>query len=269
MKQADRHVESVLATLDILDCFLKDSSLTVKQLIDATGLTRNRVMRLTGTLVHKGYLSTDADTGAFHAGPRVFALSRVFERNRGIASLVRPILRGLALKTGESVSLYVRQGLERVVAAREEGTQAVRYTVTEGQHMDLHAGAGGKVLLAYSPEEVLEAALKHPHLPHRTPHTITNREKLLKELKRVRQQGYAVSIGERNPDACAIAVPLFDAASNLVGALGIAGPISRFTPPTRNAFAQLMLAAGLKISRQLGWENAKLQIGTLPGAPDE
>ncbi|MDO8941616.1 MAG: helix-turn-helix domain-containing protein, partial [Desulfobacterales bacterium] len=79
MKQADRHVESVLATLDILDCFLKDSSLTVKHLIDATGLTRNRVMRLTGTLVHKGYLSTDADTGAFHAGPRVFALSRVFE----------------------------------------------------------------------------------------------------------------------------------------------------------------------------------------------
>jgi len=43
----------VPATLVILDGVLKDSLLTIKQLIDVTGFTRNRLMQLTGTLVHK------------------------------------------------------------------------------------------------------------------------------------------------------------------------------------------------------------------------
>jgi IclR family transcriptional regulator, KDG regulon repressor len=253
IRQTERHVEAVLAALDILECFLGAPELTTKELVAATGFTRNRVMRLAGTLAHRGYLVPDG-TGAYRTGPKVFALSREFESHNGVLALVRPLLRDLALQTGESASLYAREGLERVVLAREEGTQAIRHAVAEGQRMDLHAGAGGKVILAHSPPEVLAAVLRKGPLAARTPRTITSKRKLLAELEQVRRQGHAVSIGERAADACAVAAPVFGRGSELVGALAVSGPITRFTPETRGRYAQLLIAAARRVSAQLGWD---------------
>jgi IclR family transcriptional regulator, KDG regulon repressor len=252
-RQTDRHIESVLAALDVLECFLAKPGLTTMELLQATGFTRNRVMRLTGTLTHRGCLVADPETGVFSIGPKIFALGKVFERNRLILSLVRPVLRDIALKTGESASLYVREGLERVVLAREEGTHAIRHAISEGQRMDLHAGAAGKVILAYSPEEMVDIVLAKTGLPKRTAATIINKNRFLKELENVRGQEYAVSIGERAADVCALAAPVFEHGHELVGALCISGPINRFSPQIRKSYAELLLAAGRKLSRQLGW----------------
>jgi DNA-binding IclR family transcriptional regulator len=147
-RQADRHVEAVLAALDVLECFLTKPGLTTMEIMQATGFTRNRVVRLTGTFTHRGFLTADSETGAFSTGPKIYALGKVFERNRVILTLVRPVLRDIALKTGESASFYVREACERVVLAREKGTHAIRHAISEGQRMDLHAGAAGKVILA-------------------------------------------------------------------------------------------------------------------------
>ena len=253
-RQTDRHVEAVLAALDVLECFLAKPGLATLEIMQATGFTRNRVMRLTGTLTYRGYLMADPETGIFSTGPKMFALGKVFERNRLTLSLVRPVLRDIALNTGESASLYVREGFERVVLAREEGTHAIRHAISEGQRMDLHAGAAGKVILAYSPEEMVETVLAKTGLPKRTGATITGKNKLLRELDCIRGQGYAVSIGERSADVCAVAAPVLEHGHELMGALSISGPLSRFTPQIRKSYAELLLAASLKLSRQLGAE---------------
>ncbi len=130
-RQTERHVDAVLAALDILECFLAAPELTTKEIVASTGFTRNRVMRLAGTLAHRGFLVTDG-AGRYRTGPKVFALSKVFERHHGILPLVRPLLREIALQTGESATLYVREGLERVVLAREEGTHSIRQAMTGG-----------------------------------------------------------------------------------------------------------------------------------------
>jgi DNA-binding IclR family transcriptional regulator len=263
-RQTDRHVEAVLAALDVLECFLAKPGLTTMELLHATGFTRNRVMRLTGTLRHRGYLMADPATGVFSIGPKLFALGKVFERNRLMLSLVRPVLRDIALKTGESASLYVRDGFERVVLAREDGTHAIRHAISEGQRMDLHAGAAGKVILAFSTPEMLDIVLARTGLPKRTDATITHRSRFLKELENVRNQGYAVSIGERVADVCALATLVFEHGDELLGALCISGPISRFTPEVRKSHAALLLAAGRTLSRQLGWARRGNEGGSPP-----
>jgi DNA-binding IclR family transcriptional regulator len=270
IRQADRHVEAVLAALDVLECFLAQPGLTTMEIMQATEFTRNRVMRLTGTLTHRGYLMADPATGVFSTGPKIFALGKVYERSRLVLSLVRPVLRDIALKTEESASLYVREGYERVVLAREEGTHAIRHAISEGQRMDLHAGAAGKVILAYSPEEMVEIVLAKTGLPKRTAATIIDKNRFLKELENVRDRGYAVSIGERATDVCALAAPVFEHGHELVGALCISGPINRFTSPIRKSYAELLLAAAMKLSRQLGWTRAGNDRGRrLPGNDQE
>jgi len=256
-KQSERHVEAVLAALHVMDCFLTIPALGIKQIMDETGFTRNRVMRLTGTLIHKGYLVLDEARGAFTPGSKILTLSKVFEHNQRIVILVRPVLREIALHTGESVSFYIREGFDRVVLAREEGTQAIRYTVAEGQRMDLHAGAGGKVLLAFASEEILESFLSKSAMDKHTTQTITNKRKLTAELKKIRKQGFATSEGERVSDAYAIAAPVFDVDGGLVGALGIAGPVSRFIAGIRKSFQKMIVDHADKLSSRLGRKQNK------------
>ncbi len=260
-KQSRRHVESVMAALSILDCFSRNDSMRIREIIEETGFTRNRVMRLAGTLEYMGYLTRDPKTDAYSPGPKLPVLGKAFERSRAIVVTARPVLRRLVLQTGESATLYVREGLDRVVLAREEGTHAVRYSVSEGQRMNLHIGAGGKVLLAFAPEEVVRAVISTGTLTARTRHTITDPAVLLESLEKTRKNGYAVSRGERVNDACAIAAPVFDGAGDLVGALGLAGPVSRFTAKTRRAYTALLLEEAEAFSKQLWYapSNGKME----------
>ncbi len=253
-RQTERHVEAVLAALDVLECFLDRPALSMKEIIQRTRLTRNRVARLAGTLACRGFLTAQTDTGIFRIGPKVFALGRAFESSRLLLALARPRLRELALKTGESASLYGRDGFERVVLAREEGTHAIRHSIAEGQRMDLHAGAAGKVILAFSPPELVETILAKTGLPRRTSATITDKGRLLEELAAVRARGYAVSIGERAADACSVAAPIFESTNEMVGVLALSGPVSRFSPETRRAHIRRLLAAAGDLSQELGWK---------------
>jgi DNA-binding IclR family transcriptional regulator len=132
------------------------------------------------------------------------------QNNQNLVVLARPVLRELVLTTGESATFYIREGQERVVLAREEGTDAIRFSVQVGQRMDLHAGAAGKVLLAYLSETERNIILTSKPLPKRTSATITNPNALIAELNKVKQNGYAISKGERNPDSFSLAAPVFE-----------------------------------------------------------
>ena len=258
-KEADRHVDAVLAALDVLDSFLSTPSMTAKQLAEHTGLTRNRVIRLTGTLLHRGYLMRDEEHNAYLPGPRIRLLNKAFEDAHGIVLLVRPILKHIVQKTGETASMFVRDGWERVVVAREEGPQAIRYSAPEGQHMDLHAGAAGKVLLAFASEETVDEFLSNARLLKRTDQTITNALDLKKEMAKIRRHGFAESCGERNVDAAAVSAPVFDGTRSLVGALSIAGPLNRFSKDNRKFYATIILDAAKKLSAQLSENPERLK----------
>jgi DNA-binding IclR family transcriptional regulator len=67
----------------------------------------------------------------------------------------------------------------------------------------------------------------------------------------VRRQGFAASSGERTADACAVAVPVLGRGNELVGALTVLGPITRFTPETRLRYAKLLMSAASRVSAQL------------------
>jgi DNA-binding IclR family transcriptional regulator len=233
-----------------MDCFLKSPKLTTKAIIDLTGMTRNRVSRILGTLIHKGYVIECPEPNTFTPGPKLMALGKVFENNQNLIPLIRPVLRELALKTGESATFYIRQGQERVVLAREEGTNAIRFSVQVGQRMDLYAGAAGKVLLAYLNDAERDILLARIQLTKLTRSTISNVKALVSELKEVRQKGYAISKGERDPDAFAIAVPVFEAKDQILGAISIAGPISRCTSETESIYLEDLLKFAAQLTQQ-------------------
>jgi IclR family acetate operon transcriptional repressor len=107
------------------------------------------------------------------------------------------------------------------------------------------------VLLAFG-----EAELPAGRLKAYTPRTITNRRDVDHELERVRREGYALAVGEREPDLNAVAAPAFDGDHRLVAIVGVQGPVSRFDEDGMHAAVAPLLAAADGISLALGWSAA-------------
>ena len=245
-------MEAVLKALDVLDCFQGQPLLPLKKISELTGMNKSRIIRLCGTLSSRGYLVYDSEAQNYRLGFKVLALGKAYERSNNLISLSRPILRNLADQTGESASLFVVDGLQRVCVAREEGTFSIRYNILEGQRMVLYAGAGGKVLLAFGPEELCRKVLSREYLRKLTPTTIHDPKRLEKELETVRRQGYASSYGERDSEVAALAAPIYTHDGKVCAALTIAGPINRFSKEHNVKHLKILLASTERLSRMLG-----------------
>ena len=252
-KESGRHVGAVLKALDLLESFQAQPTLSLKELIDLSGLNRSRVMRLAGTLEARGYLGLEPDTGHYRLGSRLLTLGKLFELNNTLISLARPALQRLVQITGESATLYAIDGFERVALAREHGTHEVRFSVTEGGRSELYAGAAGKVLLAHAPSDVADGVLKAGVMRRLTPGTIVDPTGLTAQLKNIRRQGWAFSKGERVADAWGVAAPVFGHDGTAHAAIGVAGPINRLTQPMRTQTVAAVTEVAQDLSRDLGW----------------
>jgi len=127
---------------------------------------------------------------------------------------------GLVEATGETASFYIREGQSRVCLFRHNSPQSARHHLDEGAELPLNAGASAHVLLAFS------NGAKGP------------------KAKAVQQRGYYISLGERDPQVAAVAVPVFDLAGEFRGALAISGLIGRFKEKARQAaLAELSASA--------------------------
>ena len=124
--------------------------------------------------------------------------------------------------------MFVRLGFKRVLVQRVEGQNPMRFVLPLGERLPLHVGAG-KVLAAAMSEEDLRQMLDELGEIRLANGQPMSREALIAELRRVRQQGYAVSLGERMLGIVAVAAPVMDAKGITIAALSVAGAADRLT----------------------------------------
>lgn len=156
------------------------------------------------------------------------------------------------MKMGESVALFQLEGETSFCLAREYGSSRLVFSIAEGDSMELHASAVGRVLLAHGPQELVQSILNKPTLEKFTSKTIINPAKLKKELALVKKKGYAINRGETEPEVAAIAAPIFNYENKVESALAIVGPIQRFSEERETAILENLFKASSKISTLLG-----------------
>ena len=250
-KESEKQIESVDKALTILECFSdSEPDMSLKQISEKTGLYKSRILRLCGTLASHGFLIR-LPGSIYRLGPRLMMLGKIYERSNTLISLARPVMRELASLTGESTKLFVVEGNKRICLVREKGTYPLQYAINEGQSLELYAGAGGKVLLAYASED-LRRDILNKTLTRLTPSTIVERDRLEKEFAAIRKRGYASSRGEMVPEVAGMSAPIFDHENTVIAALTIAGPIQRFSKDRRKEVLKHLLDSARKLSQLLG-----------------
>ncbi len=254
---ADYTVAAVDEALALMLLVAQNPGLGVTELAERSGNTKARTFRLLYTLEQRGMVHKDPQASLYSLGYKALYLGVAAQEQVGLVRIAGSELREIGAKCNENVQLRVRDGLETVCVARWESTQAVRVHGNVGNRRPLHAGASGKVLLAFAPEEVRQAVLSST-LARYTDETITQRSKLAQELSKIVKLGYAVSIAEMSPGAVAVAAPVRDHTGEVVASLGIAGPASRISDEDVPKLVELALGHAQHLSASMGYSGQQL-----------
>jgi DNA-binding IclR family transcriptional regulator len=118
----------------------------------------------------------------------------------------------------------------------------------------LYCTAVGKVMLAHMPMDERAKVLRHLDLKKLTPNTVGSFQELEAELHRVRKNGYACDLEEHELHIRCIAAPIWDHAGGVHASLSITAPLVRMPVSRLRQLAPLIQAAGLQISRELGYQ---------------
>jgi IclR family transcriptional regulator, KDG regulon repressor len=238
--------------LDILLLFREGrEAWSIEEIAQRLDLPKSTSYRLVRALQERGFLEK-AGTSQYQLGAVFIGLSRVaLSSNRDLRLMALPSMKRIAEAVQESVSLMRLMNGQVVCIESIEGQYALRVSIQPGRTQPLHAGASSRVLLAYLPEEEWDKHFEFP-LERYTATTITSMEDLNESLLSVRAQGYAISDGEIDVGARAIAVPLMNNRDEVVAALSIEAPATRMTPEVTARCLEQLLQEAARFRQEQG-----------------
>lgn len=239
-------VRAVERALDILLCFTAASDLSLTEIASRVSLHKSTVHRLLASLEVKGFVMRDSATDKYRLGFRLWELSANLAQSDDPGLILLPELERLRDQLGETISLYVRDGYERVRIQAVQSTHAIRRVAPVGARMPLYVGASSKVLVAFAEPAVQEQLLAAADWP-----TGLERESFLQQLSETRRLGYATSVEEREPGAAAASAPILTRGGRLVAALAVSGPANRLTLEKMQEHAPLIMATARRMGTML------------------
>jgi DNA-binding IclR family transcriptional regulator len=250
-------LEKALGVLELFDEM--GASLTLTEIGRRLGLSKATAFRIATALADAGYLERDREGNGYRLGYELFRLGALVEGLGDLQRRARPFLEALKQKLDETVHLVVLSRGEALYLDKIEGKKTVRVVSRVGMTLPAHCSGVGKVLLAHLPEAEVDAIVREKGLQRFTVNTITEREALLLELRRVRQRGYALDNEEIEEGLKCIAAPIRDATGRVVAAVSISGPRFRFDAGATEELAAELLKTAEGVSRALGAEPRRRQ----------
>jgi IclR family acetate operon transcriptional repressor len=246
-------IQGVNRALEVLDLFGSSDAPTlgVTEIAQKLDLSKAVIHRILTAFRTKGFVEMDPTTHRYMLGPQLVMLGLSYLDRVDAGGVAHEALVKLAEETNETATFSVRAGFERVYIDQVTPDRDVKMVVQLGKPFPLHTGASSKALLASLSHEEQEAYLSSHELTALTDQSITDPDTLREEIAAINARGYAMSFGERDGGAGAVAAPIFSYPGGLVGVISVSGPLERFRSEIDDA-AQRLLVAVAEVSTRLG-----------------
>jgi len=247
-----RSVATIERAADVLFLFAQDdaANLGVTEISKSLDISKAVVHRILTSLRERDLVVVDEESRRYALGPAVLRLAAAYRDRLDVRLMALESMQRLSAATNETATLSVRSGDMRVYVDQVTPAREVKMTVAVGQSFPLHAGSSSKAFLAFVADADRDEYLAGHELSAITDATITDVAMLRRELDQIRQQGFAVSLGERQSDAASVAAPVFDQ-DGPIAVISVCGPLERFRPMVAET-AAAVVEATRALSQRLG-----------------
>jgi len=216
------------------------------------GLHNSTTFHLVKTMVSLGYIRQLKESKRYRIGRPLFALAASALDEKEMVSMATPVLDDLSRQTGESSHFASRMSDAVVVMARTPGPGAFQLTDRVGVVRPAYCTALGKVILAALLPDQLDRYLDRVELKSLTAKTITSPQRLRRELQEVRRTGIAFDDGEFDKEVRCAAMPVHDFSGQVIGAIGISGPVWRLSISALQGKTRIIGEAAKRLSEAFG-----------------
>lgn len=246
-----RLIQSVDRAINILKCLASEPKgvplMVLSKKLDLPPQTLNSLLR---TLQFHNLVQQMSRGEPYQLGSGLYQLTLQWTANQDRVQLARETVFTLAQTTGENVTLAELRGMTVFSIVEAQSNQPLRVSSECRSFAHIHVLATGKLLLAYQSEDRLEAILNQSPLIKVASKTITSPAIFRRNLARIRQQGYAVTIDEGADGVAAIAVPVHDLGGQVIAALGISMPTVRMTSDRQGVLLGALQRSASQIEKQ-------------------
>ncbi|MVW73519.1 IclR family transcriptional regulator [Bordetella sp. 15P40C-2] len=244
-------IQVIERAMRLLDALAAHSDpVTLKELALSTGLHASTAHRILNDLVVGRYVER-VDNGLYQLGMRLLELGSLVKGRLNVREAAISAMRALHRLTGQTINLSVQQGDEIVYIDRawseRSGMQVVRAI---GGRAPLHLTSTGKLFLSTLESRLVRAYAMRTGLAGNTRNSLTDIDKLERELALVRRHGYARDNEELELGVRCIAAGIFDDTGKLVAGLSISAPAERL----QDEWIQALVESARSISEALGYE---------------
>ncbi len=257
-------VPSVSRALRILELLAQSKrGLTLSDISRKLALPKSSVHLLVKTLEVMGYLKSNRVNGKYNFGLKLVSLSHTALENLDLREQARPFLQDLMLRTGLTVHMAVLEQAEAVIIEKVEAPGMLRLATWVGRRLDANSSGVGKALLAFGADANIEQRLTGRAMARHNKNTIASPDRLARELKKVRELGYAFEDEEGEIGFRCIGVPIYDSADRVISAVSVAGTTAQIPKERVAKLASVVQATALEISTHLGYKmNSEVETFT-------
>lgn len=246
-------VQSVDRAVSVLEILAQRGEAGVSEVAAEIDVHKSTAFRLLGALESRGLVEQTTERGKYRLGFGIVRLAGAVTGRIDVTQQSRPVCERLAEEIGETVNIGVLQEHYAVNLYQVRGPGAVGAHNWVGQLTPPHATSSGKILLAHLPAKDRARLLGEFGMKKLTPHTITAKTKLEKNLAEARERGYAVTFEELEVGLHAMAAPIRSRDGEVVAAISASGPAYRFTEERMREVAPALVGGAEEISHRLGY----------------
>lgn len=245
---------SVAKAMELLQLLAESGEpMTLTAISEACAMPKSTVFGLLTTMRNYDVIAQKQD-GKYTLGLRLFEYGCQVSRAWDIAEVARPFMEHLAAQVSASVMLSICEGTHVITLDQVEGREKLRVISDIGARLPIYCTSQGKVFLAGMPENDAQKLLARLQPVQYTPHTITDMQELLRQLRVVRQEGYAVENGEYKIGLRSISSPVYTLDGKLKYAVGVIGMFRSVKSEEFRQAIEQVVQTGRMISSALGYQ---------------
>jgi len=236
--------EKLIALLKILS--LPPYEHGVTELGEKIECGKSGTFKLLSVLLKNGF-ATQNSNSKYSLGISTYLIGRTYEEYVGITNFIKPYLVELRDLINENVNLGMIVDGKATIICRVESNQLLRISGSIGATRPFYTSAMGKVLAAFEESKTIAKRLASEPVQSFTDKTITSPDKILAELAKIRETGYAISDEEYAHEAFGIGAPILDSQGKVLAAISIGVPKTRIDGEKTEQYIALLLKTASKV----------------------